>query len=82
MAYLCDGDGHLTCYCQGDHCGCGMEAMDLCAGCDSCVEPADLDLESLAVFEPSIERRPMERVTLPPRLVIGEIEERRGRYGD
>jgi len=53
--------------------------MVLCTGCDSCVEPVDLNLESLGEFEPAIERRPM---TVAPVPAAGDFEERSYRYGD
>ncbi len=82
MANLCDGEGRFNCYCAGDHCACGMEMQPMCTGCEECA-PADPDLESLAAMEPSIERRPMARSRMVLQgPTIGEMEERRGRYGD
>ncbi len=31
--FLCDGYGHLTCYCAGDSCECTAER---CPGCEEC----------------------------------------------
>jgi len=93
MAHLCDGEGRVDCYCQGDHCGCGTAGLRICTGCEACTEPPDLNLESLATLEPAEleldprrsdygQRRPMRRESILPATTVGEFEERRGRYGD